>query len=121
MTGLTLSQNQHSYCLQRLAKNPVKAGSVEVRLQGWEEFDEPVDRILSIAAFEAFRRERHQEFFSRCRRLMPRDGRMLLHSNVWPDSEEFERQGVPVTHEDVLFYKLACHVRLFQGDVLISW
>lgn len=30
---------------------------------------------------------------------------MLLNSIVWPDSEEFERQGIPVTHEDVPFYK----------------
>jgi len=31
------------------------ARTAEVRLQGWEEFDEPVDRIVSIGAFEAFK------------------------------------------------------------------
>src|ERR1700756_320790 len=38
--GITLSRHQHQYATSRLAKVP-DSRSVEVRLQGWEEFDEP--------------------------------------------------------------------------------
>jgi len=54
--------------------------SFEVRLQGWEEFDEPVDRIVSIGAFEHFGRDKHADFFARCRSFLPDDGWMLLHT-----------------------------------------
>jgi cyclopropane-fatty-acyl-phospholipid synthase len=57
--GLTLSKNQYNYAA-RLAKDC--DGSVQFRLQGWEEFDESVDRIVSIGAFEHFRFERHTAF-----------------------------------------------------------
>src|SRR5438094_5656460 len=50
--GLTLSRNQCALARERLADLGER---VEVRLQGWEEFDEPVDRILSVGAFEHFR------------------------------------------------------------------
>src|ERR1700738_2205069 len=45
--GITLSRNQCEYSEKRLA-GISSSRSVEVRLQGWEEFDEPVDRIGSI-------------------------------------------------------------------------
>lgn len=35
----------------------------EVRLQGWDEFAEPVDRIVSIGAFEHFGDNRYNAFF----------------------------------------------------------
>ena len=54
--GLTLSANQHAYGRQRLESQPLSSGSVDFRLQGWEEFEEPVDRIVSIGAFEHFRK-----------------------------------------------------------------
>ena len=46
---------QHGFDV--VAARPTR--TVEVRLQGWEEFDEPVDRIVSIGAFEAFKAERY--------------------------------------------------------------
>ena len=60
--GLTLSKNQQAYCVQLLDK----LGSDrthQVRLQGWEQFHEPVDRIVSIEAFEHFGFERYDDFF----------------------------------------------------------
>ena len=45
--------------------------NIEFRLQGWEEFDEPVDRIVSIGAFEHFRNSRHDAFFKRCKDILP--------------------------------------------------
>lgn len=117
VTGLTLSKNQYEYCQEQFRLRPVTAGSVTVQLRGWEQFDEPVDRIVSIASFEAYRRERYHEFFSRCCRLLPDDGRMLLHTIVWPDWKELERRGIPVEYEHVLFYKFLCK-EIFPGGQL---
>ncbi len=112
--GLTLSRNQYDYATRRLAEQPVRAGSVEFRLQGWEQFDEPVDRIFSIGAFEHFRRERYAAFFARCRALLPPDGRMLLHTIVYPDWEE---KGLVVELEHVLFTKFLAE-EIFPGSNL---
>src|SRR4029077_908855 len=51
--GITLSKNQSEYSRKLLAGIPTQR-TVEVRMQGWEEFDDKVDRIVSIGAFEAF-------------------------------------------------------------------
>ena len=62
VTGLTLSENQYEHATQ-LARESDFSENIEFRLQGWEEFDEPVDRIVSIGAFEHFRSSRHEAFF----------------------------------------------------------
>ena len=53
----------------------------EVRIQGWEQFDEPVDRIVSLGAFEHFADgagdagyERYAAFFKKYYDLLPDDG-----------------------------------------------
>ena len=51
--GLTLSKNQCTYS-QGLLDQIDTDRSRRVFLRGWEQFDEPVDRIVSIEAFEAF-------------------------------------------------------------------
>jgi cyclopropane-fatty-acyl-phospholipid synthase len=76
VTGLTLSQNQLEHN-RRLAKGDPH---LEFRLQGWETFEEPVDRIVSIGAFEHFGRAKYPAFFARCRAILPADGVMLLHT-----------------------------------------
>ena len=53
-----------------------------VLLHGWEEFDEPVDRIVSIEAFEAFGKERYAAFFETASRILPSDGRMVLQTII---------------------------------------
>src|SRR5947209_1811449 len=77
--GLTLSKNQAAHVQKSL---DALAGplSKRVLLAGWEEFDEPVDRIVSIGAFEHFGHERYDDFFAMAYRLLPADGVMLLHS-----------------------------------------
>ncbi|MBR7518472.1 class I SAM-dependent methyltransferase, partial [Mycobacterium tuberculosis] len=69
--GLTLSRNQYEHVRDLLDGLP--PGTGEVHLRGWEEFDQPVDRIVSIGAFEHFRRERYDAFFDRCHDLLPPD------------------------------------------------
>jgi cyclopropane-fatty-acyl-phospholipid synthase len=112
--GLTLSRNQYDLARERLADLSDRA---EVRLQGWEEFDEPVDRIVSIGAFEHFREERFPAFFAMCHRLLPADGRMLLHSIVKRDLAELNALGLEITHEDVLFNKFILKT-IFPGGQL---
>jgi cyclopropane-fatty-acyl-phospholipid synthase len=111
-TGLTLSRKQHELATARLADLD---GEAVVRLQGWEEYDEPVDRIVSIGAFEHFREERYAAFFAKCHRLLPADGRLLLHTIVWPDFEAGQRPEP--TAEDVWFLKFIGRV-IFPGGQL---
>ena len=71
--GLTLSKNQHaraSKCSTAMDSNR----SQQVLLQGWEDFTEPVDRIVSIEAFEHFGHERYDDFFKRWFTSCPRTG-----------------------------------------------
>lgn len=108
--GITLSKNQSEYTRARLAKIPTSR-TVEVRLQGWEEFDEPVDRIVSIGAFEAFKQERYPAFFERAYSILPDDGRMLLHTILAHTQEFFRENGIKLTISDLKFMK-------FIGDVI---
>ncbi len=103
--GLTLSESQVEYCNEKMKGLRDGAGTVEIRLQSWEEFNEPVDRIISIGAFEHFRYERYAQFFRRCFSCLPDDGRMLLHCIVRYDLETLKSKGIEVTHENVLFSK----------------
>lgn len=101
--GLTLSENQLAHCEQKFAEMDSPRRK-EVRLQGWEEFDEPVDRIVSLGAFEHFADgagdagyERYAAFFKKYYSLLPDDGRFLLHSIVVPTAEEGKAMGLKTT------------------------
>ncbi|KAA0017005.1 cyclopropane mycolic acid synthase family methyltransferase [Antrihabitans cavernicola] len=100
--GLTLSRNQYAY-VERICSTLSGARTASVRLQGWEEFDEPVDRIVSIGAFEHFRQRRYPAFFQRCHDILPEDGRMLLHTIIGYQRATLEKRGIPVTREHLLF------------------
>jgi cyclopropane-fatty-acyl-phospholipid synthase len=115
--GLTLSRNQHRGVSQSLRRLPACAGRAEVRLQGWEEFSEPVDAIVSIGAFEHFRAERYASFFARCRAILPAGGRMLLHAILQVDRGTLQRLGIATRHEDVLFAKFILRY-IFPGGQL---
>ena len=104
VVGITLSRNQCEYSRKRLAGISTSR-SVEVRLQGWEEFDEPVDRIVSIGAFEAFKKARYAAFFDMAHRVLPDDGRMLLHTILGYRRNYFHEQGIPVTISDLKFMR----------------
>lgn len=99
--GLTLSDNQVAHNEQKFAEMD-SARSAQVRLQGWEQFNEPVDRIVSLGAFEHFADgvgtyERYDDFFKMCYHVMPDDGVMLLHSIVVPSEAEAEQLGLKRT------------------------
>ena len=77
--GLTLSKNQAAR-VEKVFEESDSPRSKRVMLKGWEEFDEPVDRIVSIGAFEHFGFDRYDDFFKLAHDLMPDDGVMLLHT-----------------------------------------
>jgi cyclopropane-fatty-acyl-phospholipid synthase len=108
--GITLSRNQSAYTRAKLAKIPTER-SVEVRLQGWEEFTDKVDRIVTIGAFEAFKSERYPAFFERAYDILPADGRMLLHTITTYTVAQQRERGVSITMNDIRFMK-------FIGDVI---
>src|SRR6201994_3368143 len=60
--GLTLSKNQHARA-QRVLDSIDTTRSRKVLLRGWEDFSDPVDRIVSIEAFEHFGFENYDRFF----------------------------------------------------------
>lgn len=116
--GITLSKAQSDYARERLAKIETNR-SVEVRLQGWEEFNEPVDRIVSIGAFEHFRHERYDEFFAKAHALLPDDGVMLLHTICGFHPNHFREAGIPMTMEMAKFVKFIL-TEIFPGGQLPS-
>jgi len=117
VTALTLSKGQFDYVQDKVKRLPPGSGAVEVRLQGWEEFNEPVDRIVSIAAFEHFRVARYTPFFKRCRQVLPDDGAMLLHTIVWYRLDTLERLGLQVELEHIEFAKFIRN-HIFPGGEL---
>src|SRR5690606_8529328 len=100
--GITLSRNQYEYSKARLAQIDT-ARTAEVRLQGWEQFDEPVDRIVSIGAFEAFKKPRYAAFFEMAHKALPADGRMLLHTILAHPQTYFREAGIKITISDLKF------------------
>ena len=76
-----------------------------MRLQPWEEFDEPVDRVVSIGAFEHFGFEKYDYYFKKTYDLMPDDGVMLLHTIVVPSDEEVRERQLPMLMSVMRFIK----------------
>jgi len=114
--GITLSKNQSEFARKRLAKLDTNR-SIEVRMQGWEEFEQPVDRIVSIGAFEAFKVERYPLFFEKAYSLLPRDGRMLLHTILAHTQKFFRDNGIKLTISDLKFMQFI-GTEIFPGGQL---
>ena len=83
VVGLTLSRNQKPHDEQLFATSD-SPRSKRVLLQGWEQFHEPVNRIVSIEAFEHFGFERYDDFFKMAYEAMPAGGKMLLQTSLLP-------------------------------------
>ena len=114
--GLTLSKNQQAYCNQLLDKVDSKR-TFDVRLEGWEQFHRPVDRIVSIEAFEHFGFERYDDFFKTCFDIMPDDGRMTIQSSVGYHPDELVARGKKLTFELARFVKFMI-TEIFPGGRL---
>lgn len=73
--GLTLSPEQHAHACRSQDGVP-EDRRIDFRLQSWEDFTEPVDRIICVNAFETFKDK--ESFLPHCRRLLPDDGVMVM-------------------------------------------
>ena len=88
-------------------------------LQGWEQFDEPVDRIVSIGAFEHFGFDRYDDFFKMAYQVLPDDGVMLLHTITALTLPQMADRGMPLTFELARFVKFIL-TEIFPGGRLPS-
>ena len=91
----------------------------QVLLQGWEEFHQPVDRIVSIEAFEHFGHERYKRLFKSCYENLPDDGRMVIQSSTSFHPYELSRRGQKITFEMARFIKFM-YTEIFPGGRLPS-
>jgi cyclopropane-fatty-acyl-phospholipid synthase len=114
--GLTLSKNQASY-VQKAFDAMDTAHSRRVLLQGWEQFDEPVDRIVSIGAFEHFGYDRYDDFFKTAYRILPDEGRMLLHTITALSGPQVVERGLPMS-EDLASFGEFIATEIFPGGQL---
>jgi cyclopropane-fatty-acyl-phospholipid synthase len=113
VVGLTLSKNQSAYA-QQLLDDIDTDRTRWALLRGWEEFDEPVDRIVSIEAFEAFPKTRYKAFFETCYRIMPDDGRMVLQTIMGHPLKRWPEMGIPITMTDLKFMRFIAK-EIFPG------
>jgi cyclopropane-fatty-acyl-phospholipid synthase len=118
VVGLTLSRNQADHVAQLIEKSPSRR-SKRVLLQGWEQWDEPVDRIVSIGAFEHFGHDRYDAFFTLAHSLLPDDGIMLLHTITGLHPKEMQARGLPMSFTLARFLKFMM-TEIFPGGRLPS-
>ncbi|MBV8350224.1 MAG: class I SAM-dependent methyltransferase [Mycolicibacterium sp.] len=118
VVGLTLSKNQARH-VERLFASSDSPRSKRVLLQGWEQFDETVDRIVSIGAFEHFGHDRYDPFFAMAHDALPDDGIMLLHTITGLHPTEMAERGMPLSFRLARFLKFML-TEIFPGGRLPS-
>ncbi|OBK70948.1 cyclopropane mycolic acid synthase family methyltransferase [Mycobacterium sp. 1274761.0] len=116
VVGLTLSKNQAAHTQQVLDEVDTTR-SRRILLEGWERFEQPVDRIVSIGAFEHFGSDRYTDFFRKAFELLSDDGIMLLHTIVRTTLQERRRKNIPLTPEVVHFSRFIL-AEIFPGGWL---
>ncbi|OBI72022.1 cyclopropane mycolic acid synthase family methyltransferase [Mycobacterium sp. E740] len=116
VVGLTLSRNQCALG-QQILDGIDTDRSRRVLLRGWEEFDEPVDRIVSIEAFEAWPKSKYKAFFDTCYRVMPDDGRMVLQTIMGHPLKRWPELGIPITMTDLKFMRFIAK-EIFPGGAV---
>ncbi len=114
--GLTLSKNQAAHAQKSLDELD-SPRSKQVLLEGWEQFHEPVDRIVSIGAFEHFGFDRYYDFFKMAFTALPAGGTMMLHTIVVPTVEELEQRQIKITMTLARFVKFMME-EIFPGGRL---
>src|ERR1700687_2739425 len=116
--GLTLSKNQAAH-VEQVFDGMDSPRTRRGLLEGWEQFDEPVDRIVSIGAFEHFGHDRYADFFKMAYEALPADGVMLLHTIIGLNPAHAQELGIPLTFELARFVKFIM-TEIFPGGRLPS-
>jgi cyclopropane-fatty-acyl-phospholipid synthase len=73
--GLTISCEQAAY-----ARELCRGLPIEIRVQDYRDFQDPVDRIFSIGMFEHVGVRNYRHYFDLAAQRLPADGLMLLHT-----------------------------------------
>jgi cyclopropane-fatty-acyl-phospholipid synthase len=116
VVGLTLSKNQAAH-VQKSFDAMDSPRSKRVLLEGWEQFNEPVDRIVSIGAFEHFGHDRYDDFFKSAYDILSADGVLLLHTITGLTGPQIAERGMPMTFEMARFIKFIL-TEIFPGGRL---
>jgi cyclopropane-fatty-acyl-phospholipid synthase len=114
--GLTLSENQHDHVEKEFAALD-SPRSKRVLLEGWEQFADPVDRIVSIGAFEHFGHDRWERFFKMTCDALPDDGVMLLHTITRLTLDEVKERCIPLSMDAARFAMFIAR-EIFRGGQL---
>jgi cyclopropane-fatty-acyl-phospholipid synthase len=119
VVGLTLSKNQAAH-VQKSFDEMDSPRRRRVLLNGWEQFDEPVDRIVSIGAFEHFGHDRYDDFFALAHNILPADGVMLLHTITGLTEQQMIDRFSKITVELVEYIKFFKFIKteIFPGGQL---
>jgi cyclopropane-fatty-acyl-phospholipid synthase len=118
VVGLTLSRNQQAH-VEKLFANSSSPRDKRVLLEGWEKFEEKVDRIVSIGAFEHFGKDRWDDFFRFAYSALPDDGVMMLHTITRASEAEGKDGELPFTMSLLRFVSFIMR-EIFPGGRLPS-
>ena len=87
VTGITISEEQWRFAIERVAKEKTGNGSVKLLLKDYREVRGGFDKIVSIEMFEAVGLANYDRFFRACDTLLTADGSMLLQTITLPDQQ----------------------------------
>jgi len=79
VTGITLSENQYKYSMQKAKENNLE-NQVQFKLTDYRNLNEKFDRIVSVGMFEHVGRKFYNIFFEQINKLLNDDGLALLHT-----------------------------------------
>ena len=79
VTGITLSENQHKYSLNKVKENNLE-NQVQFKLSDYRNLREKFDRIVSVGMFEHVGRKFYKTFFRQVNNLLNHDGLALIHT-----------------------------------------
>jgi cyclopropane-fatty-acyl-phospholipid synthase len=85
VTGVTLSQEQHAYSIERAARSPAR-DRLHFELRDYRELEGPFDRVVSVGMFEHVGKRNYSEFFAKLGALLTEDGIALIHSIGYSDT-----------------------------------
>src|ERR1700746_1049217 len=118
VVGLTVSKNQAAH-VQRSLHEMDSPRSRRVSLGRLEQCAPPVDRIVSMGAFEHFGHDRYDDFFKMAHSVLPADGVMLLHTITGLTGPQCIERGIPLTFDMARFIKFIV-TEIFPGGRLPS-
>ena len=79
VTGITLSENQYKYSLDKAKKNNLE-NQVQFKLTDYRSLNEKFDRIISVGMFEHVGRKFYKTFFKQVNNLLNNNGLALIHT-----------------------------------------